>query len=109
VVLNLATAMYNGNAGEVTIFSVARGVSYALPAGSTTDQSVAFSPNGSYLATAEPFGSTGSNSVTFSPNGSYLATANNSNDVTIFSVATGGSLSGGVSSLYLGVLLLLLQ
>ena len=37
-------------------------------------------------------------SVAFSPNGAYLATANyGSNDVTVFSV-TGGILSGGISS-----------
>jgi DNA-binding beta-propeller fold protein YncE len=92
--------------------------SYPLPSGSTSPASVAFSPNGSYLATANdvlnyanvtifsvgaggvlsgatsyplPSGSTGPISVAFSPNGSYLATANiNSNNVTMlnFSATT---------------------
>jgi WD40 repeat protein len=86
------------------------GISYALPSGSSAPVSVAFSPNGSHLATANsnannvilyavnsnrvlgngiayspPLGSKVPASVAFSPNGSYLATANeDSNDVTIF-------------------------
>lgn len=88
------------------------GTSYPLPSGSTEPASVAFSPDGSYLATcnegsnditlfalsggipsggishALPAGSRLPYSISFSPNGSYLATANqNSNDVTLFNTA----------------------
>jgi 6-phosphogluconolactonase (cycloisomerase 2 family) len=100
------------------------GTSYALPSGSTHPQSVAFSPNSSYLATANlnsntitmfsvmaggtlsggtsytlPSGSSSPVWVAFSSNGSYLATANTDSvgDVTIFNVGAGGILSGGTS------------
>ena len=102
-------------------------VSYALPADSTNPNSVAFSPNGLYCATANtgsnnvtiyqvgeggnlsggtsyalPSGSTNPYSVAFSPNGSYLAVArnpssNNAADIVIFQVASDGVLSNGTS------------
>jgi WD40 repeat protein len=116
----------------VVIFSVGEGIltqggEYYVPNGtdvpctSVNISSVAFSPNGLYLATANsgsnnvtlfsvsagvlsngksyalPTGSTSPQSIAFSPDGSYLATANcESNDVTIFAL-TEGALSGATS------------
>jgi DNA-binding beta-propeller fold protein YncE len=104
-------------------FCVSPGTSYgSTPIGSAQPYSVAFSPDGLYLATAN----TGSNSVTitsigangpsgaisyalspgstypasvaFSPSGEYLATANfSSSDITLFKVTKGGILTGGIS------------
>ena len=79
----LATANYGSN--DVTVFSVKAGgvlgggISYTLPSGSTKPYSVAFSPNGSYLAVADSGGVT--------------------SNVTIFNVGVGGILSGGTSYL----------
>ncbi len=83
--------------------------------------SIAFSPNGAYLATANSesndvtifnvgangnlsggtsysVGSGQPQSIAFSPDGKYLATANlGSNDVTVFSIETGGVLGNPTS------------
>ncbi len=133
----LATAnSFSGSTnGSVTVFTVGVGgvlsnsTSYALPAGSIDPVSVAFSPSGAYLATANgaagstsgdvtvftvgaggvlsngtsyalPAGSRDPNSVAFSPDGSYLVTANNftpGSSVTVFTVGAGGALSNGTS------------
>ena len=109
--------------GTEAACSVIESANYPVPLGSTYPVSVAVSPSGSYLATANgssndvtiftvgsggalskaatyllPSGSTGVQSVAFSPNGSYLATANgSSSDVTIFTVGSGGALSNATS------------
>ena len=94
---------------------MSKGNSFSLPAGPTTPQAVAFSPDGNYCATANfvtndvtvftvskegvlsgdtsyplPSGSLEPYSLSFSPDGLYCATANyGSSDVTVFSVKTG--------------------
>lgn len=95
--------------------------SYSLPSGATKPHGAVFSPDGTFLATANngdnnvtlfnvsqgvlsggtnyalPGSSSLPYSVAFSPNGAYLATSNASNDVTLFAV-TGTGLSGGASA-----------
>ena len=78
----------NSSSSDVTIFQVGTGgvlsggTSYALPSGSSAPESVAFSPNGSYLTSANA----------------------GSSDVTIYQVGTGGVLSGGYRMDYQAVL-----
>lgn len=91
--------------GEANKCSLSKGKSTSLPAGSSASESIIFSPNGLYLATANPntpndvtlfsidkevvrrgtsdalpMGSSTPFTAQFSPNGAYLATANNGSD-----------------------------
>ena len=94
-------------------------ISYVIPPPVGTPESISFSPNGSYLATANadlnsvaiitvnsngtlnkgtsyaiPVDAVSPVSVAFSPDGNYLATANaNSDNVSVFYVETNGTLS----------------
>ena len=101
------------------------GINYELPSVSTFPDSIAFSPNGLYLATANVYslgstvdvtlfsvgtggtlsgaysyplasGATGFTQISFSPNSSYLAVANQGlNTVTLFTAEPEGTLIGG--------------
>lgn len=101
--------------------SLESGASYSVPAGSSGPLSVAFSPSGNFLVTANfsadvpefAIGAGGTlssgtsyltllpafpHSGAFSPSGAYLATANaNSADVTLFSINSSGVLNAETS------------
>jgi WD40 repeat protein len=113
----ITNAVDNSTTGNVAVFNVTAqgvldaGTLYAFPQGSSGASSLAFSPKGTFLATAHPqsnsvtlyavaqgilktgtfyalpSNSKAPNAVAFSPNGTFLATANSgSSDITVFNV-----------------------